>query len=159
MPSLCHHSAHRPGPGPGPGDCPPGPSDQTLLTCPSFIPVRCWGLSSVTALPLQRPKPASRPAWPCIAVRWPVPCSWKGESERRKPLPKVSFFLRCLSCGKSRTGVQMPAQRAKLRWRRTCVAAAAALGLLEARDTTKSLSSEGGRPTLLETQEGFFISN
>ena len=155
MPSLCHHSAHRPGP--GPGDCPPGPSDQTLLTCPSFIPVRCWGLSSVTALPLQRPKPASRPAWPCIAVRWPVPCSWKGESERRKPLPKVSFFLRCLSCGKSRTGVQMPAQRAELRWRRTCVAAAAALGLLEARDTTKSLSSEGADQPSWKPRKDFLL--
>lgn len=53
----------------------------------------------------------------------------------------------------------MPAKRAELLWCRTCVAAAAAPGLLEARDTTKSLSSEGGRPTLLETQEGFFISN
>lgn len=56
----------------------------------------------------------------------------------------------------------MPAKRAEPLWRRTCVAAAAALGVLEARDATKSLSSGGGggsRPTLLETQEGFFISN
>lgn len=38
----------------------------------------------------------------------------------------------------------MPAKRAEPLWRRTCVAAAAALGVLEARDATKSLSSGGG---------------
>lgn len=149
MPSLCHHSTHRPVP--GPGHCPPGPPIRPSSLPLSVIPTRCWGLRSVPALPLQRPESGLAPSLVlhgCEAACTPL--LERGISKKDTSFQGLadSFFV-ALAVAEAEGQVSRRRPRGlQLRpW--ACLKP----------ETQPRVLVLGGRPTLWETQEGFFMSN